>query len=78
MFVGGTTRIRDHLCDKCSPVQGNCEEFKSLKEKLLQDRELLAKQKSNKRRQAEVDFSMSTDSLDTTIDHGHRRRWQPD
>ena len=62
VFVAGTTRIRDHLCDKCVPVQGNIEEFKSVKEKLVQERELLARQKSNKRRQAEVDFSVSTDS----------------
>ena len=59
VFVAGTTRIRDHLCDKCSR---SSELVMSLKEKLLKERELLARQKSNKRRQAEVDFSVSTDS----------------
>ena len=58
VFSGGTTRIRDHLCDKCS---GSSESLMSLKEKLLKERELASKHKSKKWRQAELDLSLSTD-----------------
>jgi len=55
VFVGGATRIRDHLCDKCTC---GTNAFMSLKEKLLEERAETTSKKAKKAAEAEVDHAV--------------------
>ena len=57
-YVGGATRIRDHLCGTCT---GESEEFIQVKERLLAQRDTFEVKKAKRTAEAEVDAAVEVE-----------------